>query len=75
MPSALKNKWLLDPLRNHEDGRDSLNQNTSTPRKIVYVIVNEKTDILKERHKNLWVMHGLNEVLRPYKTVCEKSQV
>lgn len=42
---------------------------------MVYIRINETTDKLVDKYKNLWVVHGLNEVLRPYKMVFEKSQI
>lgn len=40
----------------------------------MYVRIHEKTDILIEKNKNVWVVHGFNKVLRPHKMVFEKSQ-
>lgn len=74
IPSILKNRWSLDPLRNYEDGKDILNKNTKTLRKMVYVKINENIDKLIEKYKNLWLIHGLKVVLKLYK-IFEKSQV
>lgn len=42
---------------------------------MVYVRLNEMTDKLIEKYKNLCLIHGLNDVLRSYKMVVEKYQV
>lgn len=46
-----------------------------TLRKMVYVTLNEMTDKLIEKYKNLCLIHGLNDVLRTSRMVVEKYQV